>query len=515
MLVQVFPAFEMTVMFFPERVDGFLAGLAFVFVVYSMVTVGLIAAFEWDALTFELRDAMVLGPLPLSGRHIIAAKLLALATFLLGTSAAVNVVTGVPFGFVTANRFDLMTLIRNSAAFLAATIGASVFVFTAMMTLKGLVVFLAGPRFAERAGAWLQWFFVTSVLCFVILLFSLGPGGELRRSDPHGVVPVTWFVALFEEVRGSPVPEGRAFAGRALIAIAAGVVGAALVSIAGFRRQMRLALAPSALTGVLGTAPIARTLARAMAGGDERARATADFVLLSMTRSHAVQTPLAVNAAIGAAIVVATLGATSEPATGPRTAVLWIPMLMGYWIALGLRASFFVPSELRASWVFRVSGPLHMKPYWMGVHAALFGFLVPRTLLLSALLFPVLGWRVGSWHTLLVLAQTMVLVEAMALTVNHVPFTRPYDPGHARFKTRWPLYLVGMFVFAYWPARFEQISFENTVHLVAQVAVLVIGALVLHTWGRWSRNARMVEPVEEVSEEPYSSVTTLNLAGAS
>jgi hypothetical protein len=61
MLVQVFPAFEMTAMFFPERVDGFLAGLAFVFVAYSMVTVGLIAAFEWDALTFELRDAMVLG----------------------------------------------------------------------------------------------------------------------------------------------------------------------------------------------------------------------------------------------------------------------------------------------------------------------------------------------------------------------------------------------------------------------------------------------------------------------
>ena len=255
-----------------------------------MVTVGLIAAFVWETLTFGLRDAMVLGPLPLSGRRIIGAKLIALGAFLLGTSAAVNVMTGVPFGFVTGNRFGVMTLLRNSAAFLVATLGASVFVFTAMVTLKGTVTLVVGPRFADRFGAWVQWFFVTALLCFVILLPSLESNSELVKMDPGGVLPITWFVALFEWVRGSPVVEWRALAGRAPLATTATVTGAILVSIAGFRSQMRRALAPSASTGVLGNAAVGRTLARWMAGSHEVARATADFVLLSIARGRDVQT---------------------------------------------------------------------------------------------------------------------------------------------------------------------------------------------------------------------------------
>ena len=46
-----------------------------------MVTVGLIAAFVWDALDFEHRDAMVLGPAPLRARTILGAKIAALGAF--------------------------------------------------------------------------------------------------------------------------------------------------------------------------------------------------------------------------------------------------------------------------------------------------------------------------------------------------------------------------------------------------------------------------------------------------
>ena len=138
----------------------------------------------------------------------------------------------------------------------------------------------------------------------------------------------------------------------------------------------------------------------------------------------------------------------------------------------------------------------------------------PRTLLLAGLLVPLLGWRIGAWHTLLVLLQTMLLVEAMALTVNHVPFTRPYDPGHARLKTRWPLYIIGMLAFAYWPARLELALLGSPHGLLALMASLVAGIFLLHAWARWSRAARSLEVTQDLCEEPFSSVTTLNLAGA-
>src|SRR5262245_38422209 len=44
----------------PWLVDDLLAGLAAVLVTYSMVTIGFIAVFVWDALAFDRRDAMAL-----------------------------------------------------------------------------------------------------------------------------------------------------------------------------------------------------------------------------------------------------------------------------------------------------------------------------------------------------------------------------------------------------------------------------------------------------------------------
>ena len=45
----------------------------------------------------------------------------------------------------------------------------------------------------------------------------------------------------------------------------------------------------------------------------------------------------------------------------------------------------------------------------------------------------------------------MLLAEVIALTVDFIPFTRAYQPGHAKLKTLWWLYILGIYVFAYWP----------------------------------------------------------------
>ena len=42
-----------------------------------------------------------------------------------------------------------------------------------------------------------------------------------------------------------------------------------------------------------------------------------------------------------------------------------------------------------------------------------------------------------------------------------VPFTRAYPPGHAKLKTRWHLYLLGMWAIAYVPVRMEMAVLED------------------------------------------------------
>ena len=69
----------------------------------------------------------------------------------------------------------------------------------------------------------------------------------------------------------------------------------------------------------------------------------------------AQQTLIAMNAAVGVAIVLAAVVWVPDlvALARPRMAVLWTPLVLAFWMTVGLRAAFFVPSELPASWTFR------------------------------------------------------------------------------------------------------------------------------------------------------------------
>src|SRR5437867_819676 len=82
-----------------DHLEDTLLWVEFVFVTYSVVTLGFVAVFVWDALAFDQRDAMVLGPLPLRHDTIVAAKLAALGAFIAGAAAAVNLPDAVVFAF--------------------------------------------------------------------------------------------------------------------------------------------------------------------------------------------------------------------------------------------------------------------------------------------------------------------------------------------------------------------------------------------------------------------------------
>ena len=109
-----------------------LASLASTLITYSMVTVSFIAVIEWNALGFDRRDAMVLGPLPIRGATIIGAKLAALGAFLVAASALVNVMPTVSFALATLELFGPIGFVRYLAAYITATLGVAVFVFAVM-----------------------------------------------------------------------------------------------------------------------------------------------------------------------------------------------------------------------------------------------------------------------------------------------------------------------------------------------------------------------------------------------
>src|SRR5687767_157380 len=218
----------------PELIEVFLAQMAVLFVSYSMISIGLLTVFIWDTLVFDKRDAMVLGPLPLRGSTIVGAKLAALATFLVGTALAVNVISGVSFGWVTGTLDG--RILRHLAGHLSGTVGGAVFMFCALVVVRGLLVLLVSAHAAATVGSLLQFVFLSAVLCFMMVPTATG----------QVLPPISWFAALFELIRGSREPAVPGLAQFAVIGLPVAIVGAIAITFAGYWKQMRAALAPSA-----------------------------------------------------------------------------------------------------------------------------------------------------------------------------------------------------------------------------------------------------------------------------
>jgi hypothetical protein len=494
-----------------------LAYLASALIAYSMVTVSFIAVLEWDALGFDRRDAMVLGPLPLRGSTIIGAKLAALCALLVAVSGSINLLPTVSFALATASLFGLIAFIRYLAAYITATIGVAVFVFAAIVTIRGAMTLVAGPRLALRLGSLLRFLFVGALLTFLLLLITARPGQARLMFFEAGAadwMPTGWFLALFEVVRGAAQPELAARAGRAVLATTTALTGAVLVSVADFKRQSQLAIAPSPSVGAFARVRLGRIFVRLMTAGDPVAQATADFILLTLARCRAPQELIAINTALGTSLVIAGLARAAQDVASlarPRTAVLWIPLVLAYSMVIGLRASFFVPGELRSSWTFRINGPESTTAYWSATRASMIVLVVPPTVLVAmAILVPLLGWSLAAIHALGVCAIVTVLIEIVALTITFVPYTRPYPPGHANLKSLWWLYLLGLFPFAYWPARFALSSIRNPAALFEMTATLTVAIGALEIIGRWRSTHGSAQVNDEQGDDP-EAMTVLDI----
>lgn len=157
-------------------------------------------------------------------------------------------------------------------------------------------------------------------------------------------------------------------------------------------------------------------------------------------------------------------------------------------VVIGVRASFFIPSELSAVWTFETNALRTSHAYHDAARAAIVSLVLPSILILSAAVTGgLLGWQVAVWHTLYVAVVVAGAIEVVLLTIDHVPFTRAYPPGHAKLKSRWPLYLVGLYACAYWPVQLE-------LRLIALPSAM--SALIAFTFGTttalglWSRRRR-------------------------
>ena len=514
MPLQLMGTFELAALRFPILVDPLTRLMATMFVTFAMVAVGVLGAFEWDTLAFDRRDGMILGPLPVTGRTIVAAKLAALGALLLIAASGINVLTAVPFSMIATSHQSFTATIRLCVAHLVSTMSASVFVFCALAMVRATLGLVDRGRIA--IGTVFQFAMMTAIFCFIIVTpkalkvdFLRIPHRAARVVGVHMQPipwwsPTNWFVGLYDVIRGAAQAGSHRQALVAAVMTMASVAAAALTITIGYQCQLRTALAPPASKGVIGGARLPRALARLMAGRDPAARAAADFIIATLARNRAQQAPVAFNAALAAGMIVMDMvrrGSDFAGLTRPSTVLTRVPLLLTFWLAVGLRASFFVPSELPAAWTFRTNALRGWAPSHAAVRGAMVPLVVGTAVLLAFVLSAAVGWTDALQHACFVGLAALALVEVLAVTVPFIPFTRAYEPGHAKLKTRWPLYVGGVYGFAYLLPEIETVCRSTATSFAMLLLCLAAMAAALDTVGQLRGRRRSQSSADEFTDD--------------
>jgi hypothetical protein len=437
---------------------------------FAMITMGFVGLATWDGVFPDRRDTRILGPLPLRTGTLVLARLGAIgavfALFIVGTQVAPAVL----FEGVAVYSGGPGWMPRVMAAHLAATVLASALVFSGLILLQcGLLVVLRRAA-AQKCAVVLQTVLAAGLLLMLLLLpHILGrsgteDGADWMSSPLMRLLPSVWFVRLHEALAGTAAPDAYPVALFALTLTVSVTAAAILLYGASYARLTRHAIeTPPGASGrarLRGLGGLAERAPRWLRGSPVE-RAVCAFALRTLVRSRQHRMLLALYGSVALALVVSsmlTLVLRDDPLTfaQPRIAIMSAPLVVFFFMLIGMRVLFGIPVELGANWVFRLREPVDRIAVVAGVRRAMLaGCVVPVALLAGGSAALLWGTRIGIAHGVFCTLMGALLVEILLVRFCKIPFTCTYFPGTARVRTLWPLYLMAFTNYCYTAAALE------------------------------------------------------------
>jgi len=264
----------------------------------------------------------------------------------------------------------------------------------------------------------------------------------------YALVPSYWFFGLFQVLTGSTSAVLVALAWRAIPAFVLVALIAASTYLLAYARQMRRAVEQFGIAPAHGFvtpwAAIARLLARRAPE-----RAILRFIGRTLARSRQHRLLLAIYAGMGmayvfsqAAYVLYRSRATDFGALQGRIqTALGIPLILLFFLVIGLRVSFSIPTEVRANWLFRLTDPFSRGAYLSAARKTLLLLaLAPVVAIAAPIYMAVWPWQRALGHSAFLLAFGLLIIELALTGFVKVPFTCSYLPGKANLKIMFGVY---------------------------------------------------------------------------
>src|SRR5258706_14172884 len=248
-------------------------------------------------------------------------------------------------------------------AHVLATMGGSLFVFTALLAARGAIAFCLGEQSSERLATLLQLTTITALAEIFFFIPSVLPALITRMIDDDPLaraLPPVWFAALYSWGVGTPHAAlasaawmaPLAFAGAIAVVVPVYPIPAAVLArrTVETQRRQHSGLISSLTRGAAVALPTSPVVPGILV-----------FAIASLLRSRRHR--LIVTAYTGLAIAIGTMSvlAGSIPGTiplgHPRGSLPSMPLVLPFFVSLGLRTAFTIPTDIDANWLFRLPRP--------------------------------------------------------------------------------------------------------------------------------------------------------------
>lgn len=455
----------------------------FFYIALAMLVTALVAAAQWDALAIDQRDAAILQPLPVRPGTLRLAKLTAVAMLGAGVALAVNIFPTLVFPWMLAFAVPQMhawQVFWMSGVHAAITVTAAVFGYLVVIGLRESASALLGAKLFARVSPWMQTTTIV-VLGSAVLMLPVASSrvGQRGLVDWRANTPPMAFVGVYEVVTHgflADLPRNRmtkpqldrdrffsaiyaerrpmfpALARRAELLVVAVV---AVVAVATAINALRMPVPSVAGPRRRRRSRVLDALPRLLFPRRSAARAGFDFALATVWRNKTHRLTLACAAAIGlAAMLVSLSGVDLSGETVSARLLVIQPLLYGA-LLVGFRHLIRVPAELRANWAIQVAWRGQVRPFATGAQAA--GLLTLALPALALTVIPVAmvgGVGLAAAHAAIGLVGAAIVLEALMLTYDKVPFTCTYTPAES-VRAIAPIYALTFILGASFFARLE------------------------------------------------------------
>jgi hypothetical protein len=405
----------------------------------AMFVIGLFTTLQWPSLFPGLRDYLALASLPVRMREVFVAKFAALVGFAGLFIVATTLPPSMLLPTLSAGRYSSHALLHVSALFLSCSL-AALFVFFSLVAAQGILLNLLPHRQFARISLAAQGALLTTLLCGLPLVFSIPSvqSSMNQRPDWARWVPPAWFLGLDQVIMGNREPFALRLAWISLAASGCVTAAAIFTYLWSYRHhRVRLLESPAGAPNKKRSNWVT-ILAESMIP-DPRKLAVLTFIGKTLARSRHHRLVLTAFAAIAIAVIFESFVSLAlnqdfrgflvqSPAM--RKATISAPLALSLFVLAGYRYLFRLPVELRANWVFRVNEPGNRLAFLIAVEQFLLCFaVVPVALVTLPLEMFVLGPGAGMAAAILCLLPSLILMDALLIRFEKVPFTSSYLPG--------------------------------------------------------------------------------------